>query len=228
ALVAAIRAVRPEVVVHVDAVQALGKCSVSWSAWGVDLLSISAHKVGGPMGVGALVHARGRAVEPRQRGGQQERGRRGGTEAVGLVHGFGLAAELAAAEQASRFAHTHALRARLAEGLQARGARIHGDPERHTGNTLNVAWAGCSGELVMMALDLQGFAVSTGAACSAGLAEPSPVLLALGQAPDRAREAVRLSLHHTNTEAHVDALLDALDEVLPRIRAAGPPLRSAS
>ncbi|MEM9460827.1 MAG: cysteine desulfurase family protein [Myxococcota bacterium] len=223
ALVAAVRAVRPDVLVHVDAVQSLGKEPVSLSAWGVDLLSVSAHKVGGPKGVGALVHARGLTVSPLMPGGQQERGRRGGTEALEIIDGFGLAAQWAAAEQARRRAHTDRLRSRLRVGLLALGARIHGDPERHTGNTLNVAFDGCPGELVMMNLDLAGFAVSTGAACSAGAAEPSPVLRALGQPVPRALEAVRISLHHTSTESEVEGLLGALAEVVPRVRAAGDP-----
>lgn len=223
ALAAAVRAVRPEVLIHVDAVQALGKEPVSLSAWGVDLLSLSAHKVGGPKGVGALVHARGLAVSPLVPGGRQERGRRGGTEALEIIHGFGLAAQWAAAEQADRRAHTDRLRSRLRAGLLAWGARIHGDPERHTGNTLNVAFDGCPGELVMMSLDLAGFAVSTGAACSAGAAEPSPVLRALGLPARQALGAVRISLHHTSTESEIEALLGALAEIVPRVRAAQEP-----
>jgi len=220
ALVAAVRAARPEVAIHVDAVQAVGKLPVSLAAWGVDALSVSGHKLGGPAGVGALVHRRELRVEPLGRGGQQERGRRPGTEATWLVHGFGLAVELAAAEQPQRRAGMAAQRQRLLEGVRGLGARIHGDLERHAGNTLNVGFPGCPGELVMMALDLEGIAVSTGAACSSGLAEPSPVLRALGQPPQQAREAVRLSLSPATTDAEIDAVLAALAAVLPRIRAA--------
>ncbi len=220
AVAAAVRAARPEVLLHVDAVQAVGKRPVSLAGWGVDLLSVSGHKLGGPAGVGALVHPRALRREPRWHGGQQERGRRGGTEATWLVHGFGLAVQLAAAEQPQRHAHMAALRARLVVGLGELGGRIHGDPVDHVGNTINVAFAGCPGELVMMALDLEGIAISTGAACSSGLAEPSPVLRALGQAPERALEAVRLSLAPSSTEAELDAVLDVLARVLPRIRGA--------
>lgn len=225
---AAVRAARPEVVIHVDAVQALGKLPVSLRGWGADLLSISGHKVGAPMGVGALVHDRTQRLQPLFCGGRQERGRRGGTEALLAVHALGWAAELAAAEHAERRATMAPLRARLAEGLRALGARVHGDPEHHTGNTLNVAFAGCPGELLMINLDLAGFAVSTGSACSAGLAEPSPVLRALGQGVEQAREAVRLSLHPTNTAAEIEALLGALEEIVPRVREAQGGLRSAS
>lgn len=228
ALVAAVRAARPEALVHVDAVQAVGKRPVSLRGWGVDLLSVSGHKLGGPAGVGALVHAREQRIEPLVRGGQQERGRRPGTEAVWLVHGLGLATELAAAEQAERGATMAARRQRLLEGVERLGARIHGDREHHVGNTLNVAFPGCPGELVMIALDLEGIAVSTGAACSSGLAEPSPVLRALGQPPARALEAVRLSLSPATTDAEIDAVLAALASVLPRIRDTGDPRRAAS
>ena len=224
AMVAAARATRPEVLVHADAVQAAGKLPVSLAGWGVDALSVSGHKLGGPAGVGALVHSRALRLEPLARGGQQERGRRPGTEATWLVHGFGLAVELAVAEQPARQAAMAARRERLARGVRELGGRIHGDPERHVGNTLNVAFEGCAGELVMMALDLEGIAVSTGAACSSGLAEPSPVLRALGQPPEQARQAVRLSLSPATTDAEVDAVLAALAAVLPRIRAAGSSL----
>lgn len=200
--------------------QAVGKRPVSLAAWGVDLLSVSGHKLGGPAGVGALVHHRRLRLEPLAWGGQQERGRRGGTEATWLVHGLGLAVELAVAEQPQRLAHMSEQRERLAAGVRRLGARIHGDPEQHVGNTLNVGFEGCPGELVMMALDLAGIAVSTGAACSSGLAEPSPVLRALGQPPAMALEAVRLSLSPATTAAEVDAVLAALAEVVPAIRAA--------
>jgi cysteine desulfurase len=219
AMVAAAREARPEVLLHVDAVQAVGKLPVSLAGWGVDLLSVSGHKLGGPAGVGALVHHRGLRLDPLVWGGQQERGRRGGTEATWLVHGLGLAVELAAAEQPQRHAHMATRRRRLAVGLLELRARIHGDPVSHVGNTLNVAFSGCPGELVMMALDLEGIAVSTGAACSAGVVEPSAVLRALGQPPAMALEAVRLSLSPATTDAEIDAVLAALARVLPRIRA---------
>lgn len=220
ALVAAARAVRPDLVVHADAVQAVGKLPVSLPELGVDLLSVSGHKLGGPMGVGALVHRRALRLEPLGRGGSQERGRRPGTEATWLVHGLGLAVELATAEQAERHAHMAARRQRLAQGVVRLGARIHGDPDHHVGNTLSVAFPGCGGELLMMALDLAGIAVSTGAACSSGLGGPSPVLRALGQPPAMALEAVRLSLSASTTDAEIDAVLAVLADVVPTIRAA--------
>ncbi|MCX4245666.1 cysteine desulfurase family protein [Paraliomyxa miuraensis] len=226
---AALRAVRPQVLIHVDAVQALGKVPVSLTEWGVDLVSISGHKIGGPVGSGALVHHRNLRVEPMLCGGQQERGRRGGTEGLWAIHGLGVAVELAVAEQPSRRATMVARRAQLLQGLCARlGARIHGDLEHHVGNTLNVAFEGCAGELVMMALDLEGIAVSTGAACSSGVLQASPVLRALGQSPQRALEAVRLSISASTTEAEIDAVLAALTDAVPRIRHAASKETDAS
>ncbi len=219
ALVEALGEHRPRVLVHVDAVQALGKCPVSLHRWGVDLLSVSAHKIGGPAGVGALVHRRGLTLWPLRYGGQQERGRRAGTEALLLIHGFGLAAELAAQEQPQRRAHADALRQQLVTGLMRQGARLHGDPERHIGNTASLGFPGCEGELLMMNLDLAGFAVSTGAACSAGVPEPSAVLRALGLDLTRAREGLRISLGPSNRPEDIDALLAALHEIVPRVRA---------
>lgn len=221
AIASTVRELAPEAVVHVDAVQALGKLPVDRAAWGVDLVSVSAHKIHGPAGVGALVHDKVAKLEPLWGGGAQERGRRPGTEPVLAIHGFGVAAELAAAELAARAAHVRVLRERLLVGLAALGARVHGDPERHTGNTANAAFAGCDGQLLAMALDLEGIRVANGAACSAGTAEPSAVLRALGQPPDMAREALRISLSSMHAQADVDALLSVLPAIVDRVRTAG-------
>lgn len=222
AIVAAVRRLRPDVLVHTDAVQAFGKVPVDFEGWGVDLLSVSAHKVGGPAGIGALVHRRHQAIEPLLAGGHHERGRRPGTENLLGAHGFGIAAELAAAEQADRHAHCVGLRTRLLHGLGAvEGARVLGDPERGVGNTALVAFEGCDGELLMMNLDLAGFAVSTGAACTAGTLEPSPVVLGLGLGESAARSTLRVSVGAGNDEDDIDALLAALPEVVARVRAAG-------
>jgi cysteine desulfurase len=218
-IVAAVREVRNDVLVHTDAVQALGKCEVDFAGWGVDLLSISAHKIHGPTGAGALVHRRHLTVEAAQFG-HQERGRRGGTEATAVLAGFGLAATLARAEQAQRHARSHALRQRLLEGLESVGGHVIGDRQSHIGNTINVGFEGCDGELVCMNLDLEGVAVSTGSACSAGSIEPSTIVTALGVSQQRARQSVRFSLGPDNTEAEIDDVLRILPPVLERIRAA--------
>lgn len=218
--VAACRAVRPDLWFHTDAVQAVGKLDVDFAAWGVDLLSVSAHKLGGPMGVGALLVRRGLRLDPLTRGGAQERGFRPGTENVLGIVGFGAAVARSTVARAERQRHVRRVEARLREGLLALGARIHGDPEHTTGNTLNVAFPGCEGELVSMNLDLEGFAVSTGAACSSGSVEASPVLLALGLPPREAREAIRLSWAHTTRDEEIERLLAVLPGIVTRVRAA--------
>jgi cysteine desulfurase len=220
-IVRAAKSAVPEVLVHVDAVQAFGRVPVQLPEWGADLISISSHKIHGPPGAGALVHRKALHIAPMLHGGHQERGRRVGTEAWLAIHGFGVAASLVAPELGGRAQHTRKLRGRIVAGLLGLGARLHGDLERHVGNTINVAFEGAPGELVCMALDLEGIAVSTGAACSAGTLEPSPVLLALGLPHERAAEAIRISLGPDNTEAEVDTLLAKLPAVIARVRAAG-------
>lgn len=218
---AARRQDRP-VLVHTDAVQALGKVPVDFSAWDVDALSISAHKVGGPTGVGALIHRRELDIASLWGGGSQERGRRPGTEAALSIHGFGRAADLVADRVAASSAVT-ALRQRLQYGLRHLNVPgitvdVLGDDERHVGNTLCVRFAGCRGELVMINLDLAGIAVSTGSACSVGRVEPSPVVRALGFDAAAAQSVVRFSLGPENTRDDIDAVLAVLPAVLARVR----------
>ncbi len=220
--VAVTRTIAPQAVFHCDAVQAFGKRAIDFAAWDVDLLSINAHKAYGPSGVGALVVRSGIELEPLLFGGPQEHGRRPGTETPLLLAGFGAAASFAHEAIGQRFAHCDGLRRRLLAGLRAiDGAEVFGDTERSTGNTVLVGFAGCDGQLVMINLDLLGFAVSTGAACSSGTMEPSPVLLALGRDPAAARSAVRISLGKDSTADEVDALLAALPEALARVRGGG-------
>lgn len=207
-----------DAVVHTDAVQALGKIGLDLSTLPVDLVSINAHKIGGPRGVGALWIRPGTPLSARILGGRQERGRRAGTEADLLIHGFGVAA--AAVREAPRV--DDAVRkntARLRAGLLAiPGCQVHGDPTGGVGNTLCATFDDCDGQTLMMALDLDGFAVSTGAACSSGTVEPSQVLLALGLSPVQARSALRFSLGPDNDAADVDALLVALGAAIARVR----------
>src|SRR5262249_38665796 len=156
---------------------------------GADLISVSAHKIHGPKGVGALWVRRGVDVGPMVAAGHQERGLRPGTENVPGIVGFGAAARLAREEGPLCFAAIAALRDRLeAAALAIPGARRYGDPARRVGNTTNVAFAGAPGDLVVQALDLEGVAVSTGAACTSGSVEPSPVVRALGVARAQAAE----------------------------------------
>ena len=208
---------------HTDAVQAAGKIPLELATLGVDVATISAHKLHGPKGVGAIYLREGRRLSPHTVGGHQERERRPGTENVPGVVGFGVAARLAVDGGLARSAEISSLRDRLEAGARALGARVHGDlssPASRVGNTINLAWDGVEGELLVENLDLEGIAASTGAACTSGSLEPSPVILALGQARGRAREAVRFSLGRDNTAGEIDRVLGLLPSLLARIRAA--------
>jgi tRNA-specific 2-thiouridylase len=201
---------------HTDAVQA-----AAWSPLalaGVDAATISAHKLGGPQGVGAVYVRRGLDLPPLVAGGHQEHERRAGTENVPGIVGFGVAARLARAEQGA----TPARVARLRDRLEARlaeipGARIHGAGARVPG-TLNVGFAGAPGQLVAIALDLEGVCVSTGAACTSGSLAPSEVLLALGLPPREASEALRFSLGRATTEEEIDRVAALVPEIVARVR----------
>jgi cysteine desulfurase len=206
--------------VHCDAIQACGKMPVEIERLRIDLLSISAHKIGGPKGVGALFIRNGIVIEPLLVGGGQERSRRGGTENVAGVVGFGAAAAVAR-ESSKAFAERMApMKERLKDGLLALGARVNGGDVR-VANTMNVGFEGVSGQLLAMNLDLEGVYLSTGAACSSGSLMPSPVLLALGQSPARAKEGVRFSLGEGNTLTEINHVLGILPGILERIRNAG-------
>jgi cysteine desulfurase len=197
---------------HVDAVQAAGKLDLQQID--ADAMAISAHKLGGPQGVGALAIAHDAGL-PVIAGGHQERGRRAGTEnALGIV-GFGAAA---AGVDLASWPAVAELGARLEAGLVALGARIHGAGTPRTGGTINAAFPGALGDAIVIALDLAGVSASTGAACTSGSIEPSPVLLALGQPPDQAREAVRFSLGRGTTRAEIDTVLELLPALVSRAR----------
>lgn len=220
AIASEVKASAREVLVHSDAVQAFGKLPIDVGVLGVDLLSVSAHKIGGPAGIGALVVGKHVKLAPLFGGGAQERGRRPGTEASLLAVGFAAAASVAIAEQ-DRFAREVPVRTeRLRRGLAELGAVPVGTGETSVGNTVLVRLPGCDGQLVVIALDLAGFACSTGAACSAGTVEPSRVMLALGWDRVAAREVVRFSLGLDHTDADVDALLSVLPDIVARVRGA--------
>ncbi len=208
--------------VHVDAVQAAGKLPLDVAALQVDTLALSAHKLYGPKGVGALFVRRGAALEPVLRGGHQERERRAGTENVAGIVGFGVAARLARAALAADAARVAGLSDRLAERLLAiPGARRNGDATRALPGTFNVSFAGAPGQLVAAALDLEGVCVSTGAACSSASLQPSPVLLAVGRARDAAATALRFSLGRGTTEAEIDQAAALTISAVARVRARG-------
>jgi cysteine desulfurase len=204
--------------VHCDAVQAAGKTPVDVRALDVDLLTLSAHKLYGPKGVGCLYVRRGTPLGPLVRGGAQERNRRAGTENVAGIVGFGAAASLAKESLAAEPERIGALRDRLEERLlKLPGARRNGGEPR-LANTANVSFEGADAEALVMALDLEGVAVSTGAACAAGGTEPSHVLKAMGLPPERVQSSLRLSLGRATTEEEVDRAADVIVAVVGRQR----------
>jgi cysteine desulfurase len=212
AVVAAARAAGA--LVHVDAVQAAGKLALG--GLDADAIAVSAHKLGGPQGSGALAIAAGAGL-PLVDAGHQERGRRPGTENTLGIIGFGAAARSA---DPAAWPAVRALGDRLEAGLVAiPGVRIHGSGAPRIGGTINAGFSGARGESIVIALDLAGIAASTGAACTSGSVQPSPVLLGLGLSADHAREAVRFSLGRTTTAAEVDAVLARLPAIVERARA---------
>jgi cysteine desulfurase len=220
------------VLLHTDAAQAGGRIPIDAAAWGVDLLSLSAHKMNGPKGAGALWVRRGVALEPLAGGGGQEKGMRPGTENTAAIAGFGAAADVArralAADGDGRAGGVRALRDRLEAGIlrTVPGARALAASAPRLPNTSAVLFDGVSGEALMIALDLEGIAVSVGSACSSGTVSPSPALLALGLSRDESMRVVRFSLGPTNTEAEIAAVLDVLPRTVERVRAATHEARS--
>ncbi len=213
-----------------DGVQAGGKLAVDVKALGVDLLTLSAHKLYGPKGVGALYVRRNTRMTSFLRGGSQERGRRAGTENVAGIVGFGRAAALAreALARGEDTRRVSGLRDRLESRLLAiDGARLNGAPSPRVSNTTNLSFAGVEAESLVMALDLMGVAVSTGAACAAGAVDPSHVLRAMGLPAERVQSSIRLSLGRFTTEAEVERAATAISEALARQRSMGSRSTSA-
>jgi cysteine desulfurase len=206
--------------VHTDAVQALGKISVDVSELGVDYLSLSGHKVYGPKGVGALYVRKGKPFCAYIRGGHQEKGRRAGTENTLGIVGFGKAVAMAKKEMDRNRTSVLNLKKKLKDGIQSQipDIRLNGHPEDCLPNTLNVSFDGAEGEAILLYMDLEGIAVSTGSACSSGSLDPSHVLLATGLEAERAHGSIRFSLGRDNTEADVDYVLDKLPRIIERIR----------
>lgn len=213
---------------HCDAAQAAGKVPVDFRALGVQSMTVSAHKLYGPQGVGALVVDKRVEPAPLLRGGGQERGLRSGTHNLAGIVGFGAAAELAAGELTQRARHLRHLRDALEARLQALpGVEVFAQSAARLPNTVQFAARGFAGETLLMQLDRQGFAVSAGSACHSGVDEPSHVLEAMGVPKDLALGAVRVSLGIDNTEEEVQAFADALGKVIGRAPAAVPQLVDA-
>jgi cysteine desulfurase len=212
--------------VHTDAIQAVGAVPVDFAASGVDALSLTAHKLGGPYGVGALIVRREVVVTPLVHGGGQERDIRSGTIDAPAIAGFAAAVELAVKEQASYAARVGALRDDLVRRVieVVPDAHVHGGPidplavHRLPGNA-HLGFPGCEGDSLLMLLDARGIECSTGSACSAGVPQPSHVLLAMGCDAEAARHSLRFSLGHTSTQDDVDALVAAIGPAVERARA---------
>ena len=203
---------------HTDAVQAFGKLPVDFRALGVHGMSLSAHKVNGPVGAGALIVDKRVELAPLVAGGGQERDLRSGTENVLAIVGFGKACQLAAARQADRAAVLRGLQARLDAGLTGLGATIFSAGAERLPNTTFFALPGIDGETLVGKLDRVGFAVASGSACSSAHPEPSPTLLAMGVTPECARAAVRVSLGSGNTGQDVDGFLEAIAQIVDHLR----------
>lgn len=209
---------------HTDAVQALGRMAVDVEKLGCDLLSMSAHKLYAPKGVGALFVRRSVRLTPQNIGGHQERERRGGTEAVAAIVAFGEAARLARVELDQRIEHMRLLRDRFEAGVAAHitDAVFNGDRERRLPHISNISFRFIEGEGLLINLDMQGVAVSTGSACSSGSIEPSPIILALGRDDELGRGSLRFSLGKDTTDEDIDYVLEVLPRAVENLRRLSP------
>jgi cysteine desulfurase len=221
---------RYDIPLHTDAVQAIGTLPVSFAASGADAMTLTGHKIGGPYGVGALLLKRDVACTPLMHGGGQERDVRSGTIDTPGVIGLALAAELSTARRAETAARLDELRTQLVNGVRAivPEAVLNGDPADRLPGNAHLSFPGCEGDSLLMLLDARGIECSTGSACSAGVAQPSHVLIAMGADAQRARASLRFSLGHTSTGDDVQAVIDAIGPVVERARKAGSASVSAN
>jgi len=218
---------------HLDAVTAFGHMPVAFRTWrgdakgqlGLCALSVSAHKIGGPVGIGALVVSRHAAPTALVQGGGQQRGLRSGTQDVAGAAAFAVAAELAETERAAEAVRLEALRERLVRGIHSSvdGAQLLGDPVNRLPGNAHVLFSGALGETLLFLLDRADVCASTGSACQAGIPEPSHVVTAMGRTDAEARQVLRFTLGRTTTEDDIDAVLAALPEVVERARASSGP-----
>jgi len=217
------------IVFHTDAVQSLGKLPLDVNALGVNLMSVSSHKVYGPKGVGALFVRRGTPLAPITFGGHHERKRRAGTENVSGIIGFAKAVELATSDLEVTQARVLRLRLKLEEGVLAAvpHVRLNGHPTKRLPSTASLCFEFIEGESLVLSLDMEGIAVSSGSACTSGSSEPSHVLLAMGVPPAVAQGSVRFSLGTENTESGVDYTLEVLPRIVERLRAMSPLYRQS-
>jgi cysteine desulfurase len=217
-------AAEADIYFHTDAVQAAGKVAINVKQIGCDLLSISGHKMNAPQGVGALFVRKGTILQPMLYGGSHERSRRAGTENVPGIVALGMAAEIAKdALSNGSIGRIEGMRDRLQQMLsKVEAAGVNGDGAPRVPNTTNIYFDHIEGEALVIALDLKGLAVSTGAACSSGAIEPSHVLTAMGLRAERARASIRFSLGKQNTEEEVEFALALVPDTVARLRELSP------
>lgn len=210
--------------VHTDAVQTVGKLPIDVKELGVDLLSLSGHKIYGPKGIGALYVRKGVKIEPLLHGGHHEKNRRAGTENVPGIIGLGKAAEVAQAELSQNERKVRVLRDRLEQGILERIPEVfvNGHPEKRLFNTLNCCLKGIEGESILLNLDFEGICASSGSACTSGSLDPSHVLLAIDLPHEIAHGSLRLSLNKFNTDEDVDKVLEVLPRITERLRSMSP------
>lgn len=219
-----IKKINPEIYLHTDAVQSAGKIEVDVEKMGVDLLSISAHKLYGPKGIGALYIRKGVKIEPQISGGHHERNLRAGTENVPAIVGFAKAAEIVEKNREEETVRLKKLSELLYTGIlkEIENVYLNGHPVNRLPNTLNLSFEFVEGEAIVLNLDLKGIAVSSGSACTSGALEPSHVLSAMGIDLILAKGAVRFSLGKDNTEEEIKYVIDVLKDVIPRLRSISP------
>jgi cysteine desulfurase len=212
------------IIFHTDAVQFVGKMPFDVKRSGVQLVSMSAHKINGPKGVGALYVKKGTRIDSYQHGGHHENGRRAGTEDIPSIVGFGKACEITLEQGAGHYFEVKKLRDLLHERLKTgiKQIRLNGHPEKRLPNTLSISFDYLEGESIILGLDLEGVAVSTGSACASGSLEPSHVLKSMGIAPLFAQGSVRFSLDMFNTRDDIDYLMEKLPPIIDRLRKISP------
>jgi cysteine desulfurase len=212
------------VALHSDAVQTLAKIPVNVDDLGVDLLSLSAHKIYGPKGIGALYARKGMRLQPIMHGGGQERKLRSGTENTPGIVGFGKAAEVGGREMEQESARVKGLRDKLIRRVLAEipSVTLNGHPEQRLPNNANVSIALVEGESLVLSLDLEGVAVSSGSACSSGSLKPSHVLKALGLPHEMMHGSLRMTLGRANSEEDIDYVVEALKKIAVRLRSFSP------
>jgi cysteine desulfurase len=212
------------VLFHTDAVQTIGKLSINVNEMNIDMLSLSAHKLYGPKGVGALYVRKGVKLQPLFHGGHHEKNVRAGTENVAGIVGLGTACDIAMEEMERDLLRLSCLATRLYQAIKSRipDVKLNGHPVHRLPGTMNISFKFIEGESIVLGLDMEGIAVSTGSACSSGSLEPSHVLIAMGLSHEIAQGSIRFSLGRGNTEAEMDTVVEVLDRVVTRMRKMSP------